>query len=157
MIIEKSKPWLVPDSIIFIEAVLDEGFSILEAGAGASTVWFAKRAASVLSFEHDKSWYDNVKETINHHGIKNVDLRHEPKYPKKGLDISGLFDVILIDGRGRIKTMMSVLRNLRLGGYIILDNAERPRYRPLMKTMRALDYPSAIFQEKWTTAIWRRI
>jgi len=156
LIIEKSKPWLVPNSVIFLEAVLTSDSSVLEAGAGASTVWFAKRAKHVLSFEHNKSWYDNVKETLEYHGIKNVDLRHEPEYPKKGLTIEGLFDVILIDGRGRVKTAMSILRNLKAGGYLILDNAERAKYDKIIKVMRALKYPSITFTDKWITMLWRK-
>lgn len=157
MIIEKSKPWLVPDSIIFIDSIINEGSLILEAGAGASTIWFAKRAASVLSFEHDKDWFNSVKETLEHHGIGNVDLRLSPDYPKKGLDIKGMFNVILIDGRGRVKTTMSILKNLKPGGYLILDNAERTKYNPIIKAMKSLEYPAAIFKEKWITAIWRKI
>lgn len=157
MIIAKSKPWLVSDSVIFIDSILTDESKVLEAGAGASTVWFALRAESVLSFEHNKSWYDNVKETIKHAGVENVDLRFIPDYPKKGLDISGSFDVILIDGRGRVRTTMSVLKNLKVGGYLILDNAERPKYKPIIKAMRSLNYPSIQFADKWTTAIWRRI
>lgn len=156
MIIEKSKPWLVPDSIIFLEAILTSKSKILEAGAGASTIWFAKRAESVLSFEHNKSWFDDVKETLKHHGIKNVDLRHKPDYPKKGLTIKGLFDVILIDGRGRVRTTMSVLQNLKVGGHLILDNAERSRYRKIIEAMRILGYPMIVFKEKWITMIWRK-
>lgn len=157
MIIEKSKPWLVPASVIYIETILTPESMILEAGAGASTIWFAKRAKAVLSFEHNKSWFNDVKETLDHHGIKNVDLRHDPGYPKKGLAIEGLFDVILIDGRGRVRTTMSILKNLKVGGHLILDNAERAKYSKIMQAMRVLGYPMIMFREKWTTIIWRKL
>ncbi len=156
MIIEKSKPWLVPASVIFLEAILTPESKVLEAGAGASTSWFAQRAKSVLSFEHNNSWFNNVKETLEHKGIENVDLRYAPDYPKKGLAIEGEFDVILIDGRGRVKTTMSILKNLRPGGYLILDNAERPKYSKIIQAMRVLKWPSILFKEKWITMFWRK-
>ncbi len=156
MIIEKREPWLVPASIIFIEAILFPKAKVLEAGAGASTIWFAKRVDSVLSFEHDKSWFNDVKETLELQKLNNVDLRHEPDYPKKGLAIEGLFDVILIDGRGRVKTTMSILKNLKPGGHLILDNAERPKYSKIIQAMRILKYPSIVFKDKWITMIWTK-
>lgn len=155
--IEKTKPWLVHEAIIFLEAILTKKSLVLETGSGASTIWFANRARSVLSFEHNKTWYKNVKETLEHKGIKNVELKYVPDYPKKGLDLKGLFDVILIDGRGREKSFMSVLRNLKIGGYLILDNAERSRYKNIIGIMSSLGYPKMIFIDKWSTIFWRKM
>ncbi len=157
MLIEKTKPWLVHEAIIFLEAILTKESLVLETGSGGSTIWFANKARSVLSFEHNKIWYRNVKETLEQKKIKNVDLRYAPDYPKKGLDLKGTFDVILIDGRGREKSFMSILKNLKVGGYLILDNAERPKYKNIIRIMSSLGYPRMIFVEGWSTIFWRKM
>jgi hypothetical protein len=41
------------------------------------------------------------------------------------------FDFVLIDGRARVKCGLNAMNKLKNGGIFVLDNSERPRYRPL--------------------------
>jgi len=43
----------------------------------------------------------------------------------------GYFDFVLIDGRARAKCGLNAIDKLKSGGIFVLDNSERPRYKPL--------------------------
>lgn len=98
----------------FFLSHLKSDHKVLEYGSGESTKQIAERVDSVLSIEHQKNWYEKVKNEIpNNAEIVLV----EPNYPH--IDGSGdgsfqqfkdyieypigknIFDVILIDGRAR--------------------------------------------------------
>lgn len=123
---------------------------VFEWGSGASTVWLAKRAQSVVSIEHDARWASDVQSLApNNVQVRLVaPLRSDPsnksavfseKRGFNGLDFSeyvsaienevGLFDVIVIDGRVRQACLPYAVRHLAPGGLIVFDNVERPRYR----------------------------
>ncbi|MGB5978924.1 MAG: hypothetical protein WBG62_16030 [Cyclobacteriaceae bacterium] len=46
------------------------------------------------------------------------------------------FDFILVDGRSRVECALNSLSKLKSGGVMALDNAERPRYRPVHAILR---------------------
>ena len=56
----RSEPWLTEGAIDFLSHFVRPGFRVLETGSGASTLWFAKRAKSVVSIEDDPDWYAAV-------------------------------------------------------------------------------------------------
>ena len=69
---EKILPWLVKDSIKFLESILTRDSIVLETGSGNSTVWFAERVKKVISFEHDKVWYDKTKKILDMEELKKT-------------------------------------------------------------------------------------
>jgi predicted O-methyltransferase YrrM len=150
-------PWLVEESIIFLQGILTKRTRVLETGSGGSTLFFAQRAGCVYSFEHSKKWYGKTENALRERGLmKNVTLFYDPKYPKNGLpEMAVKFDIILIDGRGRNKSVKTALDKLNHGGYIILDNAERPRYKPAIDMMKKTGWPFITFADKWMTMFWR--
>jgi len=121
---------------------------VFEWGSGASSVWLAKRAASVVSVEHDEAWAAEIAQ----HLPGNVTLRHvvapdsvEPdavRSHRRGeenrdfreyvgaIDAQdGAFDLIVIDGRAREACLERAVRRLAPGGLIVFDNTDRRRYR----------------------------
>ena len=122
---------------------------VFEWGSGASTIWLAKRASTVVTIEHDIDFADIVKRIIP----GNVELKVVPPKPlepaqevvtsaKSGfgnLDFQKYsreieyypetFDLIVIDGRVRQQCLMNALKKLAPGGLVLLDNVERKRYR----------------------------
>ncbi len=122
---------------------------VLEWGSGASTVWLAKRAAAVVSLEHDTSWAACVHRLTA--SMPHVTLITEPAQPGsdsaygsakagwRGLDfrayveradtLAGQFDLIVIDGRCRARCLEHALGRLAPGGRILFDNSGRRRYR----------------------------
>jgi hypothetical protein len=122
---------------------------VFEYGAGASTVWLAKRASRVESVEHDAAWAEDVRELLA--GTANVKVHVVPATPatiatvaRSGrvghtdLDfgdyvaaidqVGGLFDLIVVDGRARTHAFHRSLDHLADGGVIVFDNLERKRY-----------------------------
>ncbi len=48
------RPWIVPAAVGWLRRRIRSDWSVLELGSGRSTVWFARRAGSVLSFEDNE-------------------------------------------------------------------------------------------------------
>ncbi|MCU0443575.1 MAG: hypothetical protein MUE85_01560 [Microscillaceae bacterium] len=77
------------------------------------------------------------------------------------------FDLILIDGRARNACAMHAHTKLKLGGYLLLDNAERPNYAYIHQLMNRKSYQAYHFwgiggyaakpQRFWQTSLWQRI
>ncbi|MEM7668603.1 MAG: class I SAM-dependent methyltransferase [Pseudomonadota bacterium] len=123
---------------------------VFEFGSGASTLWLAKRAAGVISVDHDAGWHDLVRGRLPETG--NVTLVMRPADPgapdpaylseKSGYGgqsfqayaseidhHEGLFDLIVIDGRARVACLRHALAKRAPGGMILFDNSGRARYR----------------------------
>ena len=121
-----------------------------EYGAGASTVWLARRCARVHSVEHDQRWAETVSRLVSPHA--NVTLAVVPPEPgpappryrsqKEGWrDVSferyvraidavpGQFDLIVVDGRCRASCLEAAVPRLAPGGVVVFDNTFRRRYR----------------------------
>lgn len=147
-------PWWTYSAIQRVDQFLAERrgtAKVFEYGAGASTIWLAKRAASVVSVEHDEAFLSQMGE--NFHACDNVSVRLVlPKRVAKGSDATlsqrkgyegfdftdyvvsidqepGQFDVIVIDGRARNACLAKALSRLAPDGMIIFDNSNRGRYR----------------------------
>lgn len=160
-------PWWTYRAIDRVDGFLGSrrGAKVFEYGSGASTVWLAKRAASVISIEHDADWYPIVEERAA--GLGNVDLRlittdqipaRDPVYLslKEGqvghsfrayaeaIDATGeQFDLIVIDGRVRAACLRHARSHLAKGGLIVFDNSRRDRYDQAIKSsgMKESAYP----------------
>lgn len=155
-------PWIVPDAIPYLESLIsDVSSEIVETGSGGSTLWFAERCAKLISFEHNKRFYTVVKKEVALHS--HVKVIYSPEYPKTGLPkfdfIPGL---VFIDGRGRVKSILSAWPQIAKGGYLVLDNANRPKYRAALKLLDKEAKSIAIFRynykknNQWTTAFYKK-
>jgi predicted O-methyltransferase YrrM len=154
----RARPWLVAASIRYLEKRISKTSSVLETGAGGSTFWFARLAASVVTFEHAPEWFAKVKKELETRKIENVRLVFAPEYPQTGIPLNlGEFDVILIDGRGRVRSIETAVDLLKKGGIFVLDNAERERYRVGVRLLnqRFGEPKRFVGAKRWETAIWR--
>lgn len=124
---------------------------VFEFGAGASTVWLAKRAASVVSVEHDTDFMTSMEKNFSQHDNVRVMLvppghamgaESEIRSQRKGYgssdftdyvssidQIQGEFDVIIIDGRARSACLAAAAARLSPSGIIVFDNSNRREYR----------------------------
>lgn len=154
----KAEPWLVPESIEFIEGKLTKESRVLETGTGGSTFWFAERVAYVLSFEHHPAWCKKIKAELLKRNISNVRLICGRRYSQQGLSLGEeLFDMALIDGRGRCTSVRSSFDNIVSGGFIILDNSERKRYRRAINYLSPLcSFQKTFYGEETNTTIWQK-
>jgi predicted O-methyltransferase YrrM len=146
-------PWWTFNAIERTDAFLKgrRQARVFEYGSGASTIWLARRAASVTSVEHDRPWYDLVKEKLAPY--PHAQLRHVAPDPEGQTDpscvsekpgwkgrsfrayvdaiesIPGPFDLIVIDGRARPACLDRALHKIAPDGMILFDNSHRPAYR----------------------------
>jgi len=121
-----------------IEPRVRPGFRILEWGAGSSTVWFARKGASVLSIEHDPVWQ---RLTVERLPEASVVLQRDlgPEYWRPVESIQE-FDLIAIDGRRRHECAGFVLEQVhearhRAGMTLVFDDSHRTRYRECLEAL----------------------
>jgi hypothetical protein len=115
-------PWYTYPAIDFLGAKDLSTRTVLEFGAGQSTLWWAKRAKRVLSMESDPKWFAYVQSTLP----KNAEVFLIPD------DLAGIedhlrdstFDLILVDGLDRLKAARRSIQLLREDGAVLVDNSD---------------------------------
>jgi hypothetical protein len=133
---------------------------IFEYGAGASTIWLAKRAGQVDSVEHDTQWAEFVREMLADTAgnaklhavpptaatadtvIRSARVGHTDldfaDYVSTIDQVGGPFDLIVVDGRARIDAFRRSLDHLAEGGVVVFDNIKRKRYWDVLSAMPGL-------------------
>jgi predicted O-methyltransferase YrrM len=122
---------------------------VLEWGSGSSTLWLARRAASVTSIEHDEAWAAELAPHLPPHvtllavppqpAAGRTDVVRSRKSGFEGLDftdyvaavdrVEGEFDLVVVDGRAREACLPRAVERLAPGGVVVFDNVDRARYR----------------------------
>lgn len=158
-------PWTSQAAIRIFDEVLRKDMIGFEYGSGNSTVYFAGKIGHLTSVEHDWAWSDIVSKNLKKRSLKNVDYRLVPANPSStgsfnfherfGLKPSDFtvrteyadyfsfiatypdkhFDFIMVDGRARVECCLNAIPKLKSGGIFVLDNSDRPRYRPVFKVL----------------------
>lgn len=144
--IERKEPWLTEDANKILAHLVDthKDLTVFEFGSGASTIWFSKQKniKQLVSCEHNKEWNEKVWMHVNRAKLDFYYLRDLP-YNNIIKDFKfNTFDIILVDGRNRVKCIESALPHLKPTGVLILDNSERDYYQPgmdLMKNFQRID------------------
>lgn len=132
-------PWITPESTIRLDKLMRKTDRVIEFGCGGSTLFFARRAKSVVSFETNKNWLIKVKETARIKGLDNIHINHyqnksELEYEHLGV-IRRPFDVILVDSewaicnRDTILALCSMI--LKQPRILVLDNYANKKGCPL--------------------------
>lgn len=135
---ERNEPWLPTLAIRYLAKYLDNQMSsILEFGSGSSTKWLNDWTGSTLrSIEHEQEYYELNKQygtELHQRPYNNVIDNDEP------------YDVILVDGRDRVKCIKSAIPKLKPEGILILDNSEREYYKEGIDLMK--DWNSISFRQ----------
>lgn len=130
-------PWWNVAATVEVENFLKQrsGPTVFETGAGASTAWLARRAAKVISIEHDKEWHHRFTAMIG--DTSNVDLRFRSlgdasansDYVAAIDESTEQYDMIVVDGRARVNCLNRAIPHLKPGGIILFDDSGRSRYR----------------------------
>jgi predicted O-methyltransferase YrrM len=134
--ITPERPWIVPAAIGWLGRRIRPDWSILELGAGRSTVWFAQRAGRVLSFEDNGFWVERTRERLDELGLGNVELRElaVEQLPEAIAELpEAAFDLVVVDFLEaptvtRIDALKTAMKRVRPGGYLLLDDSDRPGY-----------------------------
>ena len=136
-------PWFTYPSVAFLDKRLTKGLRIFEYGSGASSVYFQKKGAALYSVEYDAAWFEKLKQSIYEpNKIYSVSYSKEsPDAYVNAIDIPGVsFDIVVIDGRARVKCCRKALASLSAGGILILDDSERERYSECFSLMQDKDF-----------------
>jgi hypothetical protein len=72
------------------------------------------------------------------------------------------FDFVAIDGRARPSCIQHARAKVKIGGYLMLDNSERPSYQPSVQLLsrwerRQFYGPGPYNAYFWETTFWRRL
>lgn len=116
-------PWYTYPGIEFLQQFDFSKCSVFEYGSGNSSLFWSKKALTVISVESDPDWYA--------FGVKNLSpnrkllLKTEcSEYVDAILLYETQFDVIVIDGLYRYNCAVKSVSRLKSGGIIILDNSD---------------------------------
>ncbi len=166
-------PWLAPDAIAWLEDNLRPEMKGFEWGSGRSTLWFARRIASLTSIESDASWHNQVSRMVSESGLTNVDLRlvpleHPdadtyrndytplPANPATILEISdSSLDFVVVDGWYRPVCSRAALSKLKPGGLLLIDNTnwDDPPHVHVPKDWPLVHRSRNVMTE---TSVWRK-
>jgi predicted O-methyltransferase YrrM len=119
----KPLPWLAPRVVAHLEGILRPEWHVIEHGSGGSTLWFAERVRHVTAFESNDEFILSIKKQLRAH----VSF-HKPTNEVFTLDP---VDLLLIDGEpveDRKSWIKSAPGLVKPGGWVVLDNANRPEY-----------------------------
>ena len=126
-------PWLTTGAITCLEdffATHDNPY-VLEFGSGAKTLWMAQRTSNLFSVEHCKKWHAAISKKLAS-TLGDVEKRlilHSRPYDCVWSSFEPeSFDLIIVDGRDRVRCIKAALLLLKKGGIMMLDNSERYWY-----------------------------
>jgi hypothetical protein len=157
-------PWLTYPAIAFLLKRIRPEMSVFEYGSGGSTRWWASRVRNVVSVEHDRTWFEEVRKYQQAH-VKayQIDLSYGGEYSRKIQEFQNCFDVVVVDGRDRVNCLKNCLQALKPSGVVILDNSDRPEYSEgieflLVNGFKRLEFvgPCPIVNYKSETSIFYR-
>lgn len=121
----RDDPWWTAASVSMLTSLLRPSDACFEWGSGRSTVWLAKRLASVVSVEHDARWYGEMRPKLR--GLPaDVHLvpEEEEAYVAPVMEHDEL-DLAVVDGLFRDACALAALDRLRPDGLLLIDNVER--------------------------------
>jgi len=131
----------------FLHSLNLKGKNVLEFGSGGSTVFFLKRKANLVTFEHSEVWVDKLKKKLKAHQNWKINLvhfvgretvRNAHKEYLKGIESieDNSLDLVLVDGRHRVECIRASIPKVKKNGYIILDDSDRPEYSEAFELLK---------------------
>ncbi|KLT64075.1 FkbM family methyltransferase [Pedobacter sp. BMA] len=160
----KALPWVTYSFIDFIRDRINRSHHIFEYGSGNSTIFYAQKAASVTSVEHDRNWYNKVKGTSPANAeMIFCELQRDGEYARKATLLNKKFDIIIVDGRDRVRCCRYSLAALSENGVVILDDSERDVYEPARVLLKEQGFKEisfsgispGLFYEKATSVFYK--
>lgn len=157
-------PWVTYSFIDFIEDRLNKNMTIFEYGSGNSTLWYSKKVKLVISVEHDKKWYERIKNDMPENvKIHYKELIYGGDYARFTSTITERFNIIIVDGRDRVNCLKQSINSVSKDGVIVLDDSERDAYKEgidflLKNNFKKIDFwgiSPGLFYKKCTTVFYK--
>jgi hypothetical protein len=157
-LITQKLPWITFGAIDYLDGLDLMAKPIFEYGSGGSTLYWLKRGAKCVSIEHDITWFNQLSVLMNtnaqidyrlvpptyhpenpHYDAADPDDYSSDEYAQKyeryeayvkQIDVfaDNHFYIVLIDGRSRASCIKHAAKKVQIGGFLVLDNAERAYY-----------------------------
>ena len=136
----KETPLLTQEAIEFLADLLEKkpDAKVLEFGSGGSTIWFSQRTKNLTSIEHTAKWHKIVKNNLkknNSCNQVNFKLLSRPYHTICEEFPDNFFDIIIVDGRDRVKCVEASIRVLKPGGILMLNDAQTDKYKSVPKLL----------------------
>ncbi len=139
-------PWFTYPAIDFLTPRLDSSMTLLEYGAGNSTLYFSDRVKFVDAIEHHEGWHETIskktKANAKVHLVPPDEIVNYAQYP---LEFSKKYDIIIVDAIERVKCLEESVKMISKGGVIILDDSERDEYEDGVKFIKSFGYKDIRF------------
>jgi hypothetical protein len=136
-------PWISFPALRYLEQFIRPHHAVFEYGGGGSTLWFARRARSVLTMESEADWHGRLAQTLEDRGLKNATCEFHAlsgdSPDRFGKDAffrrieSETWDVVLVDcylgfsaeryGLTRPFALELALQHTNPGGIVVLDDS----------------------------------
>lgn len=152
--------WMPYPALTYLENRLTGYEQAFEYGGGGSTLWLAKRVATLITVEHEAGWIATIDGELRNAGLKNCTLLlREPEVSDESSGDSQAFrsarvegsfesyvkaidsvpdaslDLVIVDGRSRAACLLRAMPKVRHGGLLVLDDSYRTRYAAAMGTL----------------------
>lgn len=141
-------PWFTYPAIEYLDAFDFSQAQVFEYGSGSSTLWWAHRAASVTSVEHNPTWANEARSMVPPTCTLILETDRE-MYPRAIEQRPGSYDVIVVDGMNpevRWCCIELALPRLAPKGLLVLDNADwMPEHCAYLRDAGLIEVPFAGF------------
>lgn len=121
-------PWYTYSFILFLEPRIRKSFQVFEYGSGNSTRWYASRVDRISAVEHDIEWIKIVS-TLIPSNARVIPAELGDAYVQAVSQEKKLYNIVVVDGRKRVKCTAFAVDYLTPDGVLILDNSERSWYQ----------------------------
>ena len=148
---EKTLPYMTNDEIVDLVSYLTRDTEMLEIGGGNSTIFLSKLVKRLVTIEHNFEWSKTIENMMKNsdvdwtlHVVEPNWSQIHPFQPAESGQfdnyvnfISTLddnqFDVILVDGRDRVRCTLQSIPKLKKNGIMLIhDFWNREKYHVLL-------------------------
>ena len=121
--LNKRQCWFSKRAINYVESKISSVTEVLEIGGGGSTLFFSNRVKHIDTVEDSLEWKTKITDLLFKDNVTFFDYNNYP--------INKKYDLILIDGKERLKFLTEVKSYLKPRGIIVFDNLEQyPSVKP---------------------------
>jgi predicted O-methyltransferase YrrM len=121
-------PWITFSATREILKRITPASAMFEFGGGNSTLYWARRVASVCVTEDNDGWLELLRKKLESEQIRNVQLNHGASPASYAGSIAAwprdFFDVVVVDGAYRRDCVKQAIAHVKPGGLLVVDNTD---------------------------------